>query len=267
MRSLSKQESRLLGELAAAGRTLFTTEDARLISQAEDADMARLLHRLVAKRWLQRLERGKYRLIPLEAGSQAQWGEHELLVAATLVQPYYLAYATALHYYGYSERQPRPIWIATTRRKRPVTVNGVPYRFVTLEAHKFFGYVTEQLLESPVQVAEREKAIADCLDHPEYCGGVIEPAKALWFGSDEIDIERLIATSQRLGNRAAARRLGFWLERLALADPARLRPLAAPEDRNYARLDPTGPAGGPKDARWRLIINVPERQLLEWQEH
>lgn len=115
--------------------------------------------------------------------------------------------ASALHYYGYSERQPRPIWIATTRRKRPVTVNGVPYRFVTLETHKFFGYVTEQLLEKPVQVAEREKAIADCLDHPEYCGGVIEPAKALWLGSDEIDIERLIATTQRLGNRAAARRL------------------------------------------------------------
>ncbi|MGQ9490625.1 MAG: nucleotidyl transferase AbiEii/AbiGii toxin family protein [Anaerolineae bacterium] len=113
----------MLGELAAAGRTLFTIEDARLIAQAEAADIARLLHRLVAKRWLQRLERGKYRLIPLEAGSQAQWGEHELLVAATLVQPYYLAYATALHYYGYSERQPRPIWIATTQRKRPVTVN------------------------------------------------------------------------------------------------------------------------------------------------
>lgn len=66
MRSLSAQESRLLGELAAAGRTLFPIEDARLTVQAEAADMARLLHRLVAKRWLQRLERGKYRLIPLD---------------------------------------------------------------------------------------------------------------------------------------------------------------------------------------------------------
>lgn len=267
MRSLSKQESWLLSELAAAGRTLFTIEDARQIARAEDADLTRLLHRLVAKHWLQRLERGKYRLIPLEAGAEAQWGEHELLVAAALVQPYYLAYATALHYYGYSERQPRPVWIATTRRKQPVMVNSVPYRFITLEPHKFFGYATEPLLGSAIQVAEREKAIADCFDHPEYCGGVIEPAKALWFGSDEIDLERLIAASQRLGNRAATRRLGFWLERLALADPAQLRRLASPEDRNYARLDPAGPADGPKDARWRLIVNVPERQLMEWQEH
>lgn len=267
LRSLSEQESRLFSTLAAAGQTLFTIEDARQAMRAENADVARLLHRLAAKRWLQRLERGKYRLIPLEAGPEAQWAEHELLVAAALVQPYYLAYATALHYYGYSERQPRPVWIATMRRKQPIMVDGVPYRFVTLDEHKFFGYVTQQLLERPIQVAEREKAIADGFDHPEYSGGAIEPAKALWFGHDEFNLARLIATSQRLGNRAATRRLGFWLERLALADSALLQQLESPEDRNYARLDPAGPGDGPKDARWRLIINVPERQLLEWREH
>lgn len=36
-----------------------------------------LLHRLATKHWLQRLERGKYRLIPLEAGPEAQWAEYE----------------------------------------------------------------------------------------------------------------------------------------------------------------------------------------------
>ena len=267
VRSLSQREARLLSELAAAGRNIFTIDEARQALGDDGADIARLLYRLSAKRWVQRLQRGKYRLIPLEAGPKAHWAEHEYLVAAALVRPYYLAYGTALNYYGYSERQPRPVWIATTRRKRPVTIEGTRYRFVTLSEHKFFGYTTVKLLDSPVQIAEREKAIADGFDHPEYCGGVIEPAKGLWFGSDELDLARLVNYSRRLGNRTATRRLGFWLERLEIGDQALLQQLEKPEDRNYARLDPRGPDEGPRDARWRLIVNVPERQLLEWREH
>ncbi len=266
-RSLSEREAYLLSELAAAGSPVFTIAEARHVSTVEEGDMARLLHRLTAKRWLQRLERGKYRLIPLESGPEARWAEHEYLIAATLVEPYYLAYATALSYYGYSERQPHPVWIATPQRKRPTTIEGLTYRFVTLSEHKFFGYTTVQLLNQPLHVAEREKAIADGFDHPEYCGGVIEPAKGLWFGSDELDVARLVQYSQRLGNGVARRRLGFWLEQLEIGEQRLLRELEVPGDRNYARLDPGGPEEGPRDARWRLIVNVPERQLLEWREH
>ncbi len=266
IRSLSPRESRLLSTLAASNQRVFTLADARQALGASEVDVVKMLYRLTFKGWLQRLERGKYRLIPLEAGPDSQWAEHEYLLAAALVQPYYLAYATALHYYGYSERQHRFVWIATTRRKRNLAVEGNTYRFVTLNKTKFFGYTTVTLLDNPIQVAEREKAIADGFDHPQYCGGVIEPAKGLWFGSDELDLERLVAYSQRLGNHAAMRRLGFWLEQLGLGEPSLLRFLE-PRDRNYAFLDPEGLPSGPRSARWRLIINVPERQLLEWREH
>ena len=74
IRSLSSREARLLSTLAAAGRTIFTIEEARQTSDADGADVARLLYRLAAKRWVQRLERGKYRLIPLEAGPEARAG-------------------------------------------------------------------------------------------------------------------------------------------------------------------------------------------------
>ncbi len=96
---------------------------------------------------------------------------------------------------------------------------------------------------------------------------MLELAKGLWFGRDEIDLDRLVVYAERLGNGAALRRLGFWLERLALSDTALLARLEAHRDRNYARLDPASPGDGPRSARWRLIVNVPERQLLEWQAH
>jgi len=266
-RTLSEYEARLLSILATTGQRTFTIHDARAAMQDSRANVGKLLHRLAAKRWLERLERGRYRFIPVEAGPEAQWAEHEYLLAAAFVEPYYLAYATALHYYGYTERLPRPIWVATTRRKRSVTIGDITYRFVALNERKFFGYTTVELLDTPIQIADREKSIADGFDHPEYCGGVIEPAKGLWFGSCELDLAKLVAYSQRLGNRMAMHRLGFWMEQLGIGDKELWQELVSPQDRNYALLDPHGSKDGPRDARWRVIVNVPERQLLEWQEH
>jgi len=266
-RSLSKKESLLLSTLSAAGETVFTVEDARAALGDTEADVRKLLHRLSRKRWIKRLQRGTYMIVPLAAGPEAEWAEHEYLIAAALVEPYYLAYATALHYYGYTERRPDQIIVATTRRRRLVTVDGLTYRFVTLTPHKFFGYETISLLGQDVHMAEREKAVADGFDHPRLAGGVLEPAKGLWLGSQELDCKRLVNYTLRLQNRVAARRLGFWMELLDVADEGLLSQLDNGGGHSYARLDPSGPREGPRSARWRIIVNVPERQLLEWREH
>ncbi|MCX7681133.1 MAG: hypothetical protein N2508_04065 [Anaerolineae bacterium] len=266
-RTLSEQESYLLSSLSAAGRTIFSIEDARAVLGRPDGGVRKLLHRLCRKRWVRRLERGKYLLLPLAAGPEPRWAEHEYLIAASLVQPYYLAYATALSYYGYTERPLSPILIATTRRKRAVTIDGVTYRFVTQPAHKFFGYTAISLLDQTVWMAEREKAIADGLDRPDLVGGVLEAAKALWLGSEELDWERLVRYVLRLESPAAARRLGFWLEALELGDERLLLQLEVGRGHSYVRLEPSGPERGPRNSRWRLIVNIPEQQLLEWKEH
>jgi predicted transcriptional regulator of viral defense system len=267
LRTLSEQESRWLTTLSAAGLAAFTVDQARALL-GDDGDAApQVLHRLCAKRWLKRLERGKYMVIPLEAGPEGRWAEHEYLVAATLVQPYYLAYTTALAYYGYTERRDSTIWVATPRRKQSVSIDNVTYRFVTLAAHKFFGATTVDLLDQSIQIASREKAIADAFDHPEYTGGVLEGAKGLWFGSDELDLAKVVEAAVCLGNQVAGRRLGFWLERLDLGNMVLWEPLAKYDSHNYALLEPSGPPSGPRDAHWRLIVNIPARQLLEWREH
>lgn len=266
-RTLSERESYLLSSLAAAGRTVFSVGDARAVLGGPDTSIRKLLHRLHRKRWVRRLERGKYLLLPLAAGPEPRWAEHEYVIAASLVEPCYLAYATALSYYGYTERPLNPVFVATTRRKRPVTIDSVTYRFVTQPSHKFFGSTAISLLDQTVWMAEREKAIVDGLDRPDLVGGVLEAAKGLWFGSRELDWERLVTYVLRLESPAAARRLGFWLELLGLGDERLLPRLEVGRGHSYARLEPSGPERGPRNGRWRLIVNIPEHQLLEWREH
>lgn len=266
-RTLGAREAYLLSSLSAAGFTVFTVQDATAILDERPETVHALLSRLAAKGWLERLERGKYLILPLEAGPEGRYGEHEYLIAARLVRPYYLAYATALHHYGYTERRPPAVYVATTTRRRPLTVMGIRYRFVTLSRHKFFGLTQAAVAGRTVTFSDREKTVADCLDRPDLAGGAVEAAKALWFGQDELDLERVVTYGRRLGNRVALRRLGFWLERLELGSPALLEQLQDRRSHSYARLDTRGPASGPRNLRWRLIVNVPEKQLLEWREH
>ena len=178
-----------------------------------------------------------------------------------------MAYATPLRYYGYSDLPLNPVTIAVIRRKRSVTIGGLTYQFVAIKPDKFFGYHPISLLDTTVQMAEREKAIADGFDRPDLVGGVLEAAKGLYFGKAELDWEKLATYARRLQNQAAMRRLGFWLELLAVGDERILAQLLGNKGHSYALLDPAGPPDGARSARWRLIINIPERHLLEWQTH
>jgi len=62
-------------------------------------------------------------------------------------------------------------------------------------------------------------------------------------------------------------RLGSWMELLGLGDETILSRLEVGRGHSYARLEPSGPDHGPRNTRWRLIVNIPEHQLLEWREH
>ncbi len=265
-RTLTKQESFVLSSLASRGITVFTVNDIRDILGENDESVRLLLHRLNQKGWARRIERGKYLLLPLEAGPGLQWAEHEYIVASLLVSPYYIAYASALQHYGYTDRVSDALYVATTKQKRPVIVDGIEYRFVKLAKRKFFGYTKIELLGHGVNMAEKEKAIVDGFDRPDLVGGILEPAKGLWFGREEIDMDKLVDYSVELGNGVASRRLGFWLEKLGLMKGTKLERLRG-VGHSYAKLDPAGPKEGERDSKWRLIVNIPERQLLEWREH
>lgn len=266
-KTLGSQGARLLTALSVAGKTVFTVEEARQLLDNGRPQVRQLLYRLEKRGWVQRVERGKYFILPLAAGLEGAYTTHEFLIAGRLVSPYAIAFGTALRHYGYSDRLSRTVYVATTRRKQPLTLHGLTYRFVTVSPARFFGIAQIPMEGQRIHITDREKTIVDCLTHPAYAGGIIEAAKGLWFGSEEIDLERLVDYGERNGSRAALQRLGFWLERLGLGDEVMLMRIERGRSQSYTRLEVPGPVVGPRDRRWRVIVNIAEDTLLEWREH
>lgn len=260
---LGKKASTLLTTLSGKGKTIFTTQEAHHLLGGSLSATYKMLHDLVHGGWLLSLSKGRYLIIPLEAGPERRYTTHGFLIAHHLAPEGYIAYWTALHHHGLTEQIPRAIWVATPRRRQETTVIGVRYVFVTLRPYKIFGHQPVWIEGEAVPVADLEKSLVDSLDHPEHCGGIGEVAKALATAWEErkVDLERLTEYALRMRNRAILKRLGYLVEHLSLEAgdfPERWRAVLSA---GYARLDPSLPSGGARNRRWRVQVNVPEPEI------
>lgn len=268
LRTLGEVGSNLLTEMTRRGRRIFTFEDAAEAYGNSNSGLRELLSTLVKRRWLQRVEKGKYLILPFEAGREGEWTEHEFIIASYLIEPYYVGFRSALNYYGYTEQVSRTVFVASTRRKsKPaLEVSGVTYRFVCMSERKFFGATEVAIDGHRVNISDPEKTIVDCLDRLRYCGGIVEVAKALWYGRDELDFAKMTEYARKAGNKAVNQRLGYLLEKLGSGTEEAITLLHESRSKRYAPLDTLGSSKGQYTNRWRVMVNVPENELLQWKE-
>ena len=246
----------LLNSLAKKGNT-FTFNDALKISNLSTKSLQKVLYRLQQSGAIERIEKGKYLIIPLGA-EKGKYTLHEFVIGSLLVEPYSIAYWSALNYYGLTEQIPTTVFIQTITRKFNTNpkVFGVQYKITKVKKEKVFGIIKEWIEETQINITDKEKTIIDCLDKPQYCGGIIEVAKAL--KNNKFNRKKLEDYAQRIGNSGVLRRLGYLCELLNIKIN-----LPKLNTRNYLLLDPTMPEKGSKSAKWRLIINLDEKVLGE----
>ena len=261
---LSRNESLLLSALSEKNKTIFKLKDIMAELQCPYTYAKVLANNLARKKWLIVIKRGVYLIVPLSAGTKSQYTEHEFIIASHLVSPYYIAYWSALNFHGFTEQTPFNVFVATTRRIHNREVLNVKYNFVTLNQRKFFGFEPTAVGTYKVNVSNREKTLADALDHPEYCGGVLEVAKSLVNAKRKVSIERIVSYAERMGNTAIVKRLGYLVESLELkVEPEVLSMMRAMISPGMSALDPTRPKTGVYTTRWNLLVNISKETLDE----
>lgn len=263
-KGIGRVSTPLLAQLSQAGKQIFTIKEAAQILGRKTSEVHKLLHDLVERKWLSRLEKGKYMILPLDAGLEAVYTEHEFIIASSLIQPYYIGFWSALNFYGLTEQVSRIIYVASIKQKHALTLQGVTFQFIKLLKKKFFGFRREWIDNKRVEISDREKTILDCLDHPEYCGGITEVAKGLWNGRNELDFGKMISYGLKMKNKAIFKRLGYILETYQIGDRV-IEKIQRRISGGYSLLDPTLPGEGRYTKRWNLLINTPSEDLKEWR--
>jgi len=216
-----------------------------------------ILRRLKAEELVRPVEAGKYLLLGFQPERVLS---NPMFIATRPAHPAYVSFWSALHFHGLTEQVPRTVFVATTRKCRPLDFDGARFVFVHVAPYKFFGYQREMIGDLPVLVAEVEKALVDSLDQLRYAGGLLEVAKALYHAREQLDPERLVEYANRMRNRSLCSRLGYLLERFG-------QPVEGLNvSQTFVRLDPQGEADCTYDHRWRVRVNVSDEELLRWRE-
>ncbi|OPY42942.1 MAG: hypothetical protein A4E41_00055 [Methanoregulaceae archaeon PtaU1.Bin066] len=237
-------------KLIAKDKQIFTTNDLYEKTKRNKEVLNVVLSRLENKGYIEKIQKGKYLIIPLNS-EKGKYTLHEFIIGSSIVTPSAISYWSALNYHGLTEQIPSTVFIQTTKRKNKqiVEIFGIKYQIVRVKEEKFFGQKKEWIEDIPIMITDKEKTIIDCLDMPQYSGGIIEVAKAIKYNS--LDYELISDYAQKIGNIAVIRRLGYFFD---LMDMQHNLPL--PKSKKYLRLDPTMPISGNNNPKWKLIINI-----------
>lgn len=268
MTGLGAKEAELIATVGSKGLKIFTVSDAAGLMSITNIAASQIIHRLVEKSKLQRIERAKYLLMPPEAWKTGQYTEEGVIIASQMIKPYYLSFWTAISFYGWTEQPSRTIFVATQKTKLPIELKGMQIKFIRFKKEKFFGFEEHWVGSQKVVVADKEKTIIDCLDQPRYCGEVVEIAKGLWNGRNELDHSRLLEYALKMKNGAIMKRLGYLMDVLEIARPKFRKKLLKNITPNLALLDPSEKSTtGIQNKEWNLRVNVDPDNLTEWRIH
>jgi predicted transcriptional regulator of viral defense system len=263
-KTLGSTSARLLTTLAEKNQSIFAITDAQEILGSSYNATLDTLRRLTRSGWLVRLTAGRYAIVPLSSGDQANPQVNRYVIARELMEetPYYVSHESAMDVHNMLTRPVTNVIVTSPHRLAKREILGVPYRFVYASSEALWG--SEPIWVTPyeqVTVSDLERTILDGLARPDLCAGVSQVATGLWLRQDDFDWNRLAAYAHKLDVRAVAQRLGYLLELYDLGTPSLIASLQEMVGASYARLDTLLPERGPYLARWRLQLNLEPETL------
>ena len=210
--SSMRSHDRLAAVLSHAGR-LIRVEDVMTALAMERTRAAKTLARWYAQRWLQRVGRGLYTAIPLDARATEQVLEDPWILVPSLFDAAYIGGWTAAEHWDLTEQLFRDIRVFTTKtvRAQKREVHGITFLLRHIQPDALFGMRNVWRGQIKVQVSDSHRTIIDMLADPAVGGGIRHVADcfAAYFQLKEANPETLIQYAEKLGNGAVFKRMGF----------------------------------------------------------
>ena len=252
--------SELLAALRNEGRPLIDLQADRDLLRSLTPDPSSLLYRLHKKGLAHPLQGGRFAIeLNGRPSPRPRFDTLDPLAEALLRRlshPYLISWHSALWRHDLIDQQSMTLQVAVTVRKRSAIIGRARVHFVTVAERKFFGEDRGLRSRFDLSVAAPEKALLDSIQQPRLSGGmatVIGALSTAWQAG-RIDPELLVAWALRFRSPVLNRRLGFFMDHLAMPGADGL--LAHLGRKHAVRLspDPAGPHGS-ADPKWRVYAD------------
>ena len=106
-----------------------------------------------------------------------------------------------------------------------------------------------------MQCSDLEKTIIDCLFKPDYAGGIVEVARAIYSTKEKLDYNKLLEYTIKFNSQAVVKRLGYLLELFEI-ETVIIEELQKLKTASYIVLDTELPKTGKRNSRWSIQQNL-----------
>lgn len=264
-KNISTLSSSLLSIFIEQGKTFFTLEEADSLFPLAKTEVTvkQLVSRMVKQGLLMRIKDGLYYIIPYEQNAEDFMPDWHLLAEPLAGGDHYIGYYSALQIHNLITQPSLKEQIVVNRQIKPSKLNikGVEFQFIYHNADHFFG-AKKTWIDSfnKVQCSDLEKTIIDCLFKPNYAGGIVEVAKAIYMAKDKIKYPQLLNYTVRFNSQAVIKRLGYLLELLEI-DTVIIPELQKIRTKAIVPLDTELPKEGVISTRWSVQQNIDSQTI------
>lgn len=259
-KNISTQSAQLLSYFNDQNRVCFDISLAKkALPNSKDGAIRELLSDMTKRGLLMRLKEGVYHIIPYEANAETFMPDWHL-IAKYIVNDaqHYIAYYSALQIHNLITQPSLKEQIVVSKQLRPseIKIKEVPFQFIYHNEKHFFG-AKKVWIDSfhKVLCSDLEKTFVDCLFKPDYAGGIVEIARAIYISKDKIKYNTLLDYVNRFGSQAVIKRLGFLLELLEIRTDI-IDELQRLKTASYIALDTELPKTGKYQKRWSVLQNL-----------
>ena len=259
-KNVSQQSGSILNYFNKKQQQCFHfTEVIELFSSYPRNSVLKLLSNMTKRGLLMRVKEGVYYIIPYEQDAESFMPNWHLL-AEYLVKgaEYYIAYYSALEIHNLITQPSLREQIVVNKQIRSnlIHIKNIPFQFIYHNSKHFFG-VKNIWIDNfhKVKCSDLEKTFIDCLFKPNYAGGIVEIARAIYISKDKIDFDKLYKYAIQFNSQAVIKRLGYILEVLEL-DNLILEKLQQQKTASYVILDTELPKEGKRLSKWSIQLNI-----------
>ncbi|MDQ3192949.1 MAG: transcriptional regulator [Bacteroidota bacterium] len=257
---ISTQSNELLLYFNEQKKACFDYNDAfNALPDSKESALRELLSDMTKRGLLMRLKEGIYCIIPYEQDAESYMPDWHL-IAEHLVNDadHYIGYYSALQIHNLITQPSLKEQIVVSKQIRPaiIRIKNIQFQFIYHNEKHFFGAKKTWVDNfNKVKCSDLEKTIVDCLFKPNYAGGIVEIARAIYLSKDKIRFETLFDYVKKFKSQAVIKRLGFILELLEINNNI-TEGLQKIKTASYILLDTELPKSGKMISRWSIQQNL-----------
>ncbi|SRR5258708_1252023 len=259
-KTLSSKSAQVIKHFTDLDSSAFTLGEAYLLLKTSTKDAVKKLMRDMIKRGLLlRLKEGVYWIIPYEQDPKTYFPNVNLVVKYLIGDAeHYIGYYSAMELHSLITQPSLVECIVVNQQIKPsiLEIQGNRFQFIYHNAQHFFGggKIWRDGFNK-VNCSDLEKTFVDSLYKPDYAGGIVEIAKALYKSKDKINYQVLCQYCERFGAQSVVKRLGFLLDLLEIDNPTRQH-LQKMKSESFILLEPSYEKKGKWLHEWSILQNV-----------